>query len=88
MSSPKRYLFAQSSGRALEEEAGYRVALTLVVCGNYQTVLCQPTCESHSKSSKVIVDGLERRFCQQCSSKSVKISFKFEVIFVKSRGVS
>lgn len=24
-------------------------------------------CESHSKSSKVIVGGLERRFCQQCS---------------------
>ncbi|KAB1225828.1 Squamosa promoter-binding-like protein 12 [Morella rubra] len=24
-------------------------------------------CESHSKSSKVIVAGLERRFCQQCS---------------------
>ncbi|XWS34550.1 hypothetical protein CRYUN_Cryun21dG0048400 [Craigia yunnanensis] len=24
-------------------------------------------CESHSKSSKVIIGGLERRFCQQCS---------------------
>ncbi|KAK6930808.1 SBP domain [Dillenia turbinata] len=24
-------------------------------------------CESHSKCPKVIVDGLERRFCQQCS---------------------
>ncbi|KAJ7957547.1 Squamosa promoter-binding-like protein [Quillaja saponaria] len=24
-------------------------------------------CESHSKSPKVVVDGLERRFCQQCS---------------------
>lgn len=24
-------------------------------------------CESHSKSPKVIVGGLERRFCQQCS---------------------
>ncbi|KAK8529288.1 hypothetical protein V6N13_102223 [Hibiscus sabdariffa] len=24
-------------------------------------------CESHSKSPKVIVNGLERRFCQQCS---------------------
>lgn len=24
-------------------------------------------CESHSKSSKVVVAGLERRFCQQCS---------------------
>ncbi|KAM7464752.1 hypothetical protein LguiA_032873 [Lonicera macranthoides] len=24
-------------------------------------------CESHSKSSKVVIRGLERRFCQQCS---------------------
>lgn len=24
-------------------------------------------CESHSKSSKVVIAGLERRFCQQCS---------------------
>lgn len=32
-------------------------------------------CESHSKSPKVIVAGLERRFCQQCS-RQVFLSYK------------
>ncbi|MBA0872273.1 hypothetical protein Goshw_010341 [Gossypium schwendimanii] len=32
-------------------------------------------CESHSKSPKVIVSGLERRFCQQCSRFQALLEF-------------
>lgn len=34
-------------------------------------------CEVHSKTAKVIVNGVEQRFCQQCSRFLIKIPFLF-----------
>lgn len=38
-------------------------------------------CGAHSKTAKVIVNGLEQRFCQQCSRSTHKPSFGFYYYF-------